>query len=117
MDICDAIKEARDCGIVHCGILNTESMSLVELTARFGLMFSPDIYQAISNVQAESVAWRILHRDLAYSSELMTESAAQSLARRFLARFDADNTQYYTNGDYYAARFNCGWMPATAATI
>lgn len=91
-------------------------MTLVELATRFGLIFASDTYREISKDQAEAVAKRVLYCDLAYDSEIMTTTAAQALASRFLDCFD-ESTQYYTNGDYYANGSSHSWNPATTATF
>ena len=117
MDICDQINDARDCGFVRCGIIESKLMTLAQLTAKFGLVFASGIYQEISKVQSEIVAECILRCDLAYNLEIMSETAAQVLANRFLSCFDEENTQYYTNGDYYADSSSHEWNPATTATF
>ena len=117
IDICDEIKTARDCGVTHCHIIEVEPMPLTELVPRFGLVFTPDAYREISKAQAETVAKRVLHRDLAYDAEIMTEPEAQALANRFFDCFDEENAQYYTNGDYYSDGSNHSWTPATDATF
>ncbi len=116
--ICDEIETARDCGVVHCHIIKEFPMSLDELAPRFGLLFTPRTYREIGKEQAEKVAKRILHCDLAYDSELMAEREAEQLASRFLGYFEEKDTQYYTNGDYYITDAGSqGWHPATSATL
>jgi hypothetical protein len=115
VDICNEVNVARDCGVMHCHII--EPLPLTELVPRFGLFFTPDTYKKISKAQAEAVAMRILHRDLAYDAEIMTETEAQALANRFFDCFDEESAQYYTNGDYYSGGSSHGWNPATSATF
>lgn len=117
VDICDEINDARDCGVLHCGIIRSETMTLIELAPKFRLSFAADTYREINKAQAAAVAKRVLHCDLAYDSEIMPEPVAQALANRFLDNFDEENTQYYTNGDYYMAGASYGWNPATTATF
>ena len=116
-DICQIIYAARDCGDVHCHIIEDEYMTLSDLAPRFGLIFTPGTYKEIGREQAEEVARYILHKDLAYGSELMSNEAAEELVSRFFDRFDETTAQYYTNGNYYADRSNHSWSPATTATF
>lgn len=115
--ICDEIETTRDCGVVHCHIIEEFPMSLDELAPRFRLLFTPCTYREIGKEQAEKVAKRILHCDLAYDSELMTERKAEQLASRFLGYFEEKDTQYYTNGGYYTDAESHAWHPATYATF
>ncbi|MBW4490496.1 MAG: hypothetical protein KME12_22180 [Trichocoleus desertorum ATA4-8-CV12] len=117
INICDEINAARDCGVTHCHIIEVEPTPLTEIVPKFGLVFTPDTYQEISKAQAEAVAKRVLHRDLAYDAEIMTETEAQALVNQFLDCFDEENAEYYTNGDYYSEEVSHGWNPATAATF
>lgn len=115
--ICDEIETARDCGVVHCHIIEEFPMSLDELAPRFRLLFTPRTYREIRKEQAEKVAKRILHCDLAYDSELMAGIEAEQLASRFLEYFEEKDTQYYTNGSYYTDAESHNWHPATCATF
>ncbi|AGY56377.1 hypothetical protein [Gloeobacter kilaueensis] len=115
--ICDQISSARDCGVVHCGILESDAITVGELAARFGLISTPDIYRLINRAQALAVAKRILHRDLAYDAKIMSEARAQALAENFLNHFDKEHVQYFTNGDYDIDSSSNGWNPATSATF
>ncbi|PSB27495.1 hypothetical protein C7B82_16420 [Stenomitos frigidus ULC18] len=92
-------------------------MPLAELAPKFGLAFAVNIDRLISKAQAVAIAKRILHCDLAYSSEIMTKIAANALASRFLECFTEEDSQYYTNGNYYSTAPRSGWMPAAAATF
>jgi hypothetical protein len=114
-DICDEIDDARECGVVHCYIIEIQPIPLAELAPQFNLFFTPDIYKEIRRDQAEKVARRILHRDLAYDVEIMPEKVAQDLASRFLDCFEKETSQYYTNGSYYCDSMS--WNPATDATF
>ncbi|MEM7579090.1 MAG: hypothetical protein AAF316_04425 [Cyanobacteria bacterium P01_A01_bin.80] len=124
MDICSEIDSLRDCGFVNCGIVD-ESLTLKQLALRFELFFEPNIYKEINRQQAAVVVRRILHRDLAYDSKLMSQVKAENLTTRFLDCFDIKDTQYYTNGSYYApeqgfvnnVKVGHSWTPATYATF
>ncbi len=117
VDICDEIIDARKYGAIYCDIIEVELLPLSELAPIFGLFFTPDTYHEISKAQTEAIAKRVLHRDLAYDAENMIETKAQTLANRFIACFDEQDAQYYTNGYYYADGSNHGWTPATDATF
>ncbi|MEM9928153.1 MAG: hypothetical protein AAF915_31300 [Cyanobacteria bacterium P01_D01_bin.50] len=116
MDICEKIDHVRDCGYVNCGIVD-ESLSLKKLASRFELFFKPNLYFEISYQQAASLLTRILNRDLAYNSKIMSGAKAENLTTRFLECFDKESAQYYTNGDFYETRPKRGWNPATNATF
>jgi hypothetical protein len=116
MNICDQIRHKRDCGMVHCHIIPSASLSLAKLTRRCGLRFAPNIYREINKSKAVAIAIRILSRDLAYGGRLMSQTAAKGLIQQFLANFGDLRTQYYTNG-YFDRETDCSWTPATAATF
>lgn len=101
IDIRDEINHARKFGGIYCDIIEVEPLPLSQLAPRFEFLFIPDTYHEINKAQAETVAKRVLHRDLAYDAEIMTETEAQTLANRFTACFDEQDAQYYTNGYYY----------------
>lgn len=116
MDICKQIDHLRDCGYVNCGIID-ESMTLKKLALRFELFFEPNIYKEISRKQAAALLRKILHRDLAYNSKIISQAKAENLATRFLDCFDKQSAKYYTNGDFYEINPKRGWNPATNATF
>jgi Leucine Rich repeats (2 copies) len=103
-DICDEIEANGEC--VRCGIVEDMSLTLVELALRFGLIFTPSLYEEISQSQAKILVKKIL-REI-----YIPETEALALASRFLNCFDAENTRYYTNCDYQG-KDGIAWDSAT----
>ncbi|CAM9638316.1 unnamed protein product [Scytosiphon promiscuus] len=75
----------------------------------------------ISRDNAKAGAVSILHRDLAYDSEVMAAPDASRLAAGFLECFPERNDgglAYFTNGTLIDRRLNGGgWHPITTATF
>ncbi len=78
MDIVAEIHAARTCGVVHCGY-STRAAG-VGLAAEFGLAPEPASYREIDAATARRVLELILHRDMAYHSEIMPAGRAAELA-------------------------------------
>ncbi len=117
LDICHEIVDARDYGVVHCNLIKIEWLTLEELVPKFDLLFSPQTYREIEREKAKKVTEFVLQYDLAYDSEIMNSLQAEDLASRFLAYFEDEESQYYTNGDWYKEPPRRGWTPATTATF
>lgn len=115
MEVWDEIKHTRDCGVVHCGILEEPSLSVSAVASRFELHPDPGIYREITPAQAQAIAVHILHRDLAHDNEILPLARATRLAEGFMALFEA--ASFYTNGDFHSSGPNHGWNPATNATF
>lgn len=115
MDVWDEIKHKRDCGVLHCGILEELSLSVSAVAASFKLHPDPNNYREITPTQARAIAVRILHRDLAYAQEIMTLASARRLAEAFMALFQ--EARFYTNGDFHLDSPSHAWNPATSATF
>lgn len=112
MDICDRIKRARHVGKTHCGIANGR-MAVSEAARTFGLADDSAIFRTIGRVEADAIATRILHTDLAYSTKIMALARANHLWQRFLEVFEGQDVEFATN----AGKDACSWMPATMATF
>lgn len=116
MDIASEIKAARKYGVTHCGI-SDQSHSLTTLVAEFQLATDAETYQEIDQQDATKLLTLILHRDLAYNSEIMPESDATLLAQRFLNYVTDGEARYFTNGTFHNPSGGAEWNPATDATF
>jgi hypothetical protein len=123
VDVVAEIHEARDCGVVHCGLSAQPSPALAELASEFELAADPANYWEIDAAAARRLAELILNQDMAYNSEIMPPSRASELADRFLAQFGTHGVRFYTNGTFHEGRGpklgspSAGWNPVTAATF
>jgi hypothetical protein len=106
MAVNDDILAARRCGVVHCGISSRLAPTIAELAQEFGLRNDPACYREIDETLAQLSVRRLLHRDLAYSGEIMPECQAIKLTEQFFAQFGS-GTRFFTNN----------WCPATDATF
>jgi hypothetical protein len=125
MEVAQDIIAARACGVVRCGLsARVRLPKISELAGEFGLNDEPSFYEEIDKVAARQLILRVLHRDMAYNAEVMTEPRAAELADQFLAQFGPD-TRYFTNGSWHLPPVIrpdgvvCGpsWDPVTAATF
>jgi hypothetical protein len=124
VSVAKTIIAARACGVVHCGRYSTRSATVSEVALEFGLADDPSYYTEIDVAAAHRVIVRILHRDMAYDTEVMPEVRAVELADRFLAQFGSP-VRYFTNGtwhlppDVLSGRVigGAGWNPVTPATF
>jgi hypothetical protein len=117
LDICREIVDARDCGVVHCHLIKIERLTLEELVPKFDLLYSPQTYREIERKKAKKVIELVLQYDLAYGAEIINSSQAEDLAGRFLAYFECEEAQYYTNGSWDEESLRRIWTPATTATF
>lgn len=121
IDLLERIREARSVGVAIVGIREDFVGSPEDLAAAFGLSAAPGIYRAIPPAEAMAVLEVVLHRDLAYSTEIVPEEQALYLANDFVRLFEPTSTVFYTNGTHGLpqARPNVGpgWQPATDATF
>lgn len=95
----------RYAGKVHL-VLENRSDDVVEgvqaadkFVAGLGLHPIGEQWQQVERAMAQAIVTEVLHRDLAYHSELMPFTEAQSFADDFLASFGDDAT-YFTNGTF-----------------
>ena len=122
VDICARIRRARRVGKTRCGVVEGR-MDLAEVARAFGLADDGAIYRSIDSVEANVIATRVLHADLAYSSEIMSMADATGLWSQFAALFDGQNVEFVTNvgaefGSWIAATATAyTFAPATAATF
>ena len=100
MGVAEDIIAARVCGVVRCGLSAQPTPPVPELAREFGLRDKLSSYKEIDKVAARHLIQLVLHRDMAYSAEVMPEARAAELADRFLAQFSADS-RYYSNGSWH----------------
>jgi hypothetical protein len=96
MAVSDEIITARKYGSVHCGLSSGPSPSVQELAREFGLRDEPGCYKEIEESSARRLVCLVLHRDLAYNAEIISESRAAELTDRFFAQF-GPGARYFTN--------------------
>lgn len=93
-------------------------MNVDEIARAFGLADDGAIYRPIGSAEADAIATRLLHTDLAYGVEIMSISDAADLWRQFMALFDGKSVEFVTNvGAEFGSRTTFSWAPATAATF
>jgi hypothetical protein len=129
--LCAEIRARRTCGEVTVTVEsrafpNNRSVADVidAFVGNLGFVGIGDRWEEINRRVAETIAQRILHRDLAYNVEIMSAELACDLAARFLNLFTAQ-ARYFTNGTLYQLheRFNAGvthfssFEPITEATF
>jgi hypothetical protein len=106
MGVNEDILAARRFGVVHCGFSSLTAPILADLAGEFGLRNDAGCYREIDEASARLSVRRLLHRDLAYSAEVMPERQAEQLMEEFFAQFSSGAT-FFTNN----------WCPATHATF
>ena len=124
MGIPEDIISARAVGAVRCGVSSRHANTVAELAREFGLRDEPRFYKEIDESAARNLIRSVLHRDLAYSAEIMPEARAAELAQRFLAQF-GPGTRYWSNGSWHLAPVTlpngvvhgASWDAVTAATF
>lgn len=117
IDICGRIRRARRFGNTRCGIVEGRK-SVHEIARAFGLSDDNAIYRLIGSAEADAIAIRLLHTDLAYGAEIMSLSDAAALWCEFKALFDGQDVEFVTNQgviDIGAGYYS--WTSATAATF
>lgn len=117
--ICARLVDERDAGDCIVRVDDVEVRSAGEAARRFGLRASAEIYGEIPREEARAVLVAVLTRDMAYDCELMTASAAASLADQFLAQFDAGSARCFTNAGHPAtdATFDTGILVLDAGRV
>ena len=118
MELCNEIVRLRGCGKVRCGIREHSVVPSVSAVARsFELFEDAACYTEVTFTQALAILTRILHRDMAYGSELMAPGVAATLASSFLEQTSSPACSYFSNGDFFEESSSHGWNPATQATF
>ena len=123
MSVVDDIRSKRPAAFVHCGFL-PESLTLPAVASAFSLSPEATKYHKITKAEALQVLTRVLHRDMAFDSEIMPASVAAGLSASFLQGFEDDSATFFTNIDCskmgkVARNTWAGpdWRPVTEATF
>lgn len=111
-DVCDRIRRKRQSGHTRCDAIEGR-MTVADAARAFGLADDGTIYRTIGGMEAQEIATRVLSVNLAYGSTIMSIPDAADLWRQFVALFDGQNVEFFTN----AAAIPDSWAPATAATF
>ena len=121
MDPLAAITGARWVGETVSGIREGLFESVETVAKSFGLYGELGPYIEISASAASSVLTDVIHRDMAYSSEIVPLHKAKKLADAFVAEFQGSAARFFSNGFYRhglgKSRLNTGWQSATDATF
>ena len=96
MGINEDIKRLRDCGEVRCGALLYSAPTPASVAKAFDLRDDDACYREIDESTAHSFVAEVLHRDQAYSVEIMTAAHAEQLTGKFFEQFGAQ-ARYFTN--------------------
>lgn len=96
MRINEDIRLLRHYGVVRCGVLPFSAPTPATVGSAFGLRDDDICYREIDESTARSSVAEVLHRDQAYSVEVMTASQAEQLTEKFFEQFGAQ-ARYFTN--------------------
>jgi hypothetical protein len=124
MAVNEDIVAARNCGVVRCGLSSQPGPTVSELAREFGLRDDAACYRQTDEPTARRVVHGILHKDMAYNSEIMSEARASELTALFFEQF-GDGAKLFTNGTFHEERRQLSptvwsgpsWDPVTEATF
>ena len=115
------IRTERCYGRVHAVIEVRDERPLTELLPLFGVPSQKQALLRVSEALALQIARSILHKDIAYHTEIMTMARADELARKFMARFHSAPQDYFSNGSFThhddGSVTLSSWNPLTKATF
>lgn len=94
-----------------------EVVDFDDLARRVGLEPLGDAWVEIDAARAKRLLVALLHRDLAYGSEVMTELRADWLASEFLGHFGRDGLRFATNTTDVPDSSAFSWDPVTEFTF
>lgn len=116
-DLVDRIKEERDFGVIHCGIIEAAPKTQGELAGMFGLKTSDDIYSEINREDAHKIISFVLKEDLAYGFDVDPPFEYNPHVEEFLMEFDTSHPRFFTNGNWHESGSTRTWSDATDATF
>jgi len=120
VDVLERIVAARTIGDIIAGVKPGAVARVGEAAAAFGLLGDDAIYTEIAPDEASAVLTSVIHHDMAYHAEIVSQQTARELAEAFVGTFDADGMRFFTNGTFGrrppAPHIGRSWRPATAAT-
>ena len=73
-------------------------------------------WESVSKSQVREILCQLLHRELAYSEEIISEETARHVATKFIANFDEDNYNVFSNARFRNNRLS-DWFPFGTATF
>lgn len=118
MDIYKKIQKTRDNCIAQ--EKRTAVQSVESSAELFRLSNHKGIYKEVGRSEALCVLKNVLHKDMAYSTTVMSSEKAQNIANEFVEQF-GDDAVFYTNGQFGKAlsdpSIGPSWTPATDATF
>lgn len=119
MDITERIKQERGQDTIAGILPGAASASVTDVARSFGLLDSSECYEEIDAVEAAKVIENVLHRDMAYKTEIMPFSLARELSGEFVAAFAGSDARFFTNGEWgrSTGALGVGWTPVTSATF
>ncbi len=118
MNISDILKE-RDCGYFRINSCFSYGAPLEKVMESFGLAPLPECLRKIEQDEAIGVLKTILWKDLAYSSEMISEEQALERASYLYTLFYDASAKLYTNGNWenYHKGKSAGSSPLTSSTF
>jgi hypothetical protein len=122
MNILKTIKSSRNAN-VECHIVSLTKNSWPNALSKAGLdPKEADNLIELPKNEAEQLLSMVLHKELAYRSEVMAKGLADSLSQKLIATYHIPNeSKYYSNGhwkDYYfGSNVVNWWIPMTKATF
>jgi hypothetical protein len=112
--------EAKRAGTLVARVEPRSETDVGSAARAFGLEDDAEAFREVSREDAELVLTNVMHKDMAYSSEIMPRESAQELARLFLAEAGTQGARYFTNGSWEQVHkeYNgVNWNPLTDATF
>ncbi len=119
VEIC--ILNERGFGFTTFKVIKPSSLSsgsITDILDRFvqtlGFKGLGEQWVEMNRSDAQTMLTKLLHKDLAYGSEIMTYHRARRLSNRFVRLF-GDEARYFTNTKYINSRRS--WSPITKSTF
>jgi hypothetical protein len=114
------IRTERRYGLVHAVIEARDQRPVTELLPLFGLSQKHALLR-VSEALALQIARSLLHKDIAYHTEIMPLRRADELARKFLASFQSPPVDCFSNGSFThhddGSVTLSSWNPLTKGTF
>ena len=110
------IFKLRDCGFLKISTVTLWKEPFSAVLKNLGLSENAKHLREIDIELAQEIVSKILWKDLAYGSELMSEGKASSFAGRIIEDYVNDDCVIYTNGTWERGELK-GWNPMTGSTF
>ncbi|MBN8521396.1 MAG: hypothetical protein J0L77_05810 [Alphaproteobacteria bacterium] len=108
------IRHLRNCSISFLGVkVHDNQASMGKLAALFGLKDLDYIYIEIPLEEASAILTQLLHKDMAYDSQILPLGKASDFVARIMNQIDSRKAHFYTNRRLGSSI----WNPATEATF